>query len=116
MKFIKKPVVVEAIQWTGNNAKEISDFAGKNVYYYLCDEIFDVRTLEGEMILTKNNWLIKGVKGEFYPCRDDIFRESYTQVRCNHGDSELNVGCGCRVCSEYYNHNQHLIHYHHDYT
>lgn len=77
MKYRKKPVVVEAIRFTGMNHKEIFDFCPKAQYP---DDALIIKTLEGNMIADEGDWIIKGVKGEFYPCKDDIFRMTYEEV------------------------------------
>lgn len=90
-KYIKKPVEIEAVQWTGINPQEIKDFAGEsaNIEYY--DGAYEagagpmiatvtIHTLEGDMKANKGDYIIKGVKGEFYPCREDIFLQTYDAV------------------------------------
>lgn len=90
MKYRKKPVVVEAKKWTDENTDEIIEWMGEDTW--LVDEVDDggketgetvllIPTLEGDMKGRKGDWIIKGVKNEFYPCRDDIFRETYEEVR-----------------------------------
>jgi len=81
MRFRKKPIVIEAIQWTGNNFDEVN-----KLMKYTCidenpngEEIVIV-TLEGDMKANIGDWIIKGVKGEFYPCKPDIFEETYEEV------------------------------------
>lgn len=66
MKFRKKPVVIEAVQFTGENVAECKGFAGSK--------------MEGEMRCRQGDWIIKGVKGEFYPCKNDIFEATYEAV------------------------------------
>lgn len=84
-KFRKKPVVIEAVQYNGMNADQIARFMGHD------DPVTDnsgghtmsmlvIATLEGAMTASTGDWIIKGVKGEFYPCRDDIFRLTYEEV------------------------------------
>jgi hypothetical protein len=79
MKFRKKPVVIEAVQWTGDNAKEIRDFLQLTdvARWYDGTLVFRIETLEGQMTASKGDWIIKGVKGEFYPCKPDIFEATY---------------------------------------
>lgn len=81
-KFRKKPVVIEAIQycWSGEKfaeeaQDEIADFIGKNIT--VCGEDIEIETLEGTMTARRNDWIIKGVNGEFYPCKPDIFAKTY---------------------------------------
>lgn len=75
-KFRKKPVVVEAVQWTGNNLDEIRAFMGAPKLSVIA-QYLKIRTLEGELDATPGDWIIKGVKGEFYPCKPDVFERTY---------------------------------------
>ncbi|MBL4886786.1 MAG: hypothetical protein JKY95_19955 [Planctomycetaceae bacterium] len=80
MKYRKKPVVIDAIEWTGENIKEICDFMSwKNVSH---DERhgLKIHTLEGEHHALVGDMIIKGVAGEFYPCKPDIFAQTYEAV------------------------------------
>jgi hypothetical protein len=86
-KFRKKPVVIEAIRWDGCNLKEIIAFTGfhQSAKKYSWDEYEEVVrdeglkifTLEGRMDANIGDWIIKGIKGEFYPCKPDIFAATY---------------------------------------
>lgn len=87
--YKKKPVIIEAIQWTGDNIKEIEKFCLGNAFFdvigYKNDEIAEIyeltiSTLEGTMISLVGDFIIKGIKGEFYPCKADIFEQSYEIV------------------------------------
>ena len=83
MKYRKKPVVIEAVQWSGNNLNEILDFMkDKQPNYYEDDEqkLLTIQTLEGNMIASDGDYIIKGVQGEFYPCKPDIFKQTYEVV------------------------------------
>ena len=76
MKYRKKPVVIEAIQWTGKNGDEIEDFIKGCKHTHTYDDkglAIYLDTLEGGHIASVGDWIIKGVKGEFYPCKPDIF-------------------------------------------
>lgn len=83
MKYRKKPVVIEAIQWNGDK-EEVVNFVGNNVKFILGNEDgFDIpviHTLEGDMIVRRKDYIIKGVNGEFYPCKPDIFDKTYEEV------------------------------------
>jgi hypothetical protein len=94
-KFRKKPVEVEAIQLRWDTWDEICNFVPKEYFgggVYIEDgEILDdgyisdtiglkIKTLEGEMLATQNDYIIKGVKGEFYPCTPDIFEATYDEI------------------------------------
>lgn len=77
MKFRKKPVVIEAVQWKGGNFCEIDDFITVPHETYPAAGIVKIPTLEGVMEATLNDWIIKGVQGEFYPCKPEIFAATY---------------------------------------
>ena len=81
MKYRKKPVIIEAIQYTGDNYKEICDFVGKELMKSMINpsEIL-IETLEGYHIASVNDFIIKGVKGEHYPCKPDIFGKTYEKI------------------------------------
>src|SRR5215469_12901472 len=81
-KFRKKPVVINAVRYDGNNIPEIFDFAGfdnVDLPSYMSDELM-ITTLEGEHIASVGDWIIQGIKGEFYPCKPDIFEATYEEV------------------------------------
>lgn len=79
MKYRKKPVVIEAVLWNGDNYKEVIDFAENKILFDALGNIW-IATLEGDMIAKKGDYIIKGVQGEFYPCKPDIFAETYEEV------------------------------------
>lgn len=81
-KFKKKPVVIEAIRFNGWNAGEINDWMYRTGKYptYFQDNI-DIETLEGTMTANVGDYIIKGVKGEFYPCKPDIFEQTYDELK-----------------------------------
>jgi len=81
----KKPVVVEALQWTGDNWYEAVAFSP---YGLTCQrdigstkDIVIVDTLEGKMRCEVDDYIIKGIEGEFYPIKPDIFKQTYEIVR-----------------------------------
>ena len=81
MKYRKKPVVIEAIQWNGDNATEIAEFSkGGKRYIEFEGNICRIETLEGVMTASLNDYIIKGIKGEFYPCKPDIFEQTYEKI------------------------------------
>ena len=112
-KYIKKQVVVEAIQWDGTleKALEISQIDGLNsiIEYYSTKTViigestsssantyeeiksFKIKTLEGDMNVSKGDYIIKGIKGEFYPCKEDIFKKTYVDFTEYVGTNELLV-------------------------
>ena len=79
-KFKKKPTIIEAIQYTGDNIDEISQVLGVlSVINY--GESFLIHTLEGNMKVNPGDWVIKGIKGEFYPIKNEIFKLTYEKVK-----------------------------------
>ena len=82
-KFRKKPVIVEAIQWTGKNLDELRRFMKGNLPDLGAvgrPDSLIIYTLEGNHYANIGDWIIKGVKGEFYPCKPDIFEQTYEPV------------------------------------
>lgn len=79
MKFRKKPVVIEAVQWNGNNLAEIESFLGAIKYPIDAMGII-ISTLEGNMVASVGDFIIKGINGEFYPCKPEIFEKTYEVV------------------------------------
>jgi hypothetical protein len=81
--FRKKPVVVEAMQFTGDNCITILKFIGCPDWD--CPELHItdcpvIHTLEGDLHTSPGDWIIKGTAGEFYPCKPDIFENIYEAV------------------------------------
>lgn len=92
--FRKKPVVIEAIQWDGSieSAQDVIRWSGNRIGYR-SESIGNpdeskrsktvwlvVYTIEGNMQAQPNDWIIKGIKGELYPCKPDIFEATYEEV------------------------------------
>lgn len=79
-KFRKKPVVIEAMKWDGK-AETANAFIGE-AYGTDCKDkaAIIIPTLEGDHRGEVGDWIIKGVKGEFYPCKPDIFEATYESV------------------------------------
>lgn len=81
--FVKKPVEIHAVQWTGDNFSEIADFVGAEnlVCIGRCEDLdLNIYTLEGNHHAEVGDWIIRGIKGEFYPCKPDIFEQTYEEV------------------------------------
>lgn len=98
-KYRKNPVVVEAIQYTGDNIVEIIKFMqecarGDKTRYLRFDATrgeYFIETLEGKYILTEGDYIIRDIKGEFYPCKPDIFEQTYEKAdskNLNHRSKE----------------------------
>ena len=92
-KYQKLPVVVEALEWTGQNHRAMYDFltgrfddyirsTGQNFFidHNVVQGGLVIRTLEGTHVANIGDFIIKGVKGEFYPCKPDIFKLTYQEV------------------------------------
>ena len=80
MKYRKKPVIIEAVQYTITSIDECEKFVGGNMGKNSKGETV-IATLEGAMTVSLYDWIIKGVKGEFYPCKPDIFQATYEKVQ-----------------------------------
>jgi len=100
MKYRKKPVEINTIQWLGTNFDEIKKLfptiplyinrqcyttgrSGETSYRETIEEELRVDTLEGKMLIKVNDWIVKGVEGEFYPVKPDIFEKTYEKVEEN---------------------------------
>lgn len=82
MKYRSKPVIKEAVQWTGKNYQEVLDFTSEDVRIIKPwhDRAFIIPTPEGDMRACIGDYIIKGLRGELYPCKPDIFEESYEKI------------------------------------
>ncbi len=95
MKYKKKPVVIDAVQWTGENHREMFDFLTENAFdkesmqvsgehFYIDHNKVEggliIKTLEGEHLASIGDFIIRGVKGEYYPCKPDVFEQTYEKV------------------------------------
>ena len=85
-KFKKRPVIIDAVQWNVTNSAwdaMMSMGVGRNGWKpgQLGSGIFYIVTLEGDMLVSQGDWVIKGVSGEFYPCKPDIFDLTYEEVK-----------------------------------
>lgn len=86
MKYRKKPVIIEAIQFIDNADRimEIHEFLGGDTmginYEDKYNPYIKIETLEGTMKASVGDYIIKGVNGEFYPCKPDIFEKTYEEV------------------------------------
>jgi len=87
MKFRKKPAVIEAVQWIGTseNLNAIYEFMGNSPLLDYFPRVHPtyliIHTLEGNHQADIGDWVIKGVAGEYYPCKPDIFEQTYEPVR-----------------------------------
>lgn len=78
MKYRKKPAVIDAIEWTGSNVDEVVEFM-KSSYSSIFDsnQNLTIYTLEGDMKANVGDFIIRGVDGEYYPCKPEIFNKTY---------------------------------------
>ena len=79
MKYRKKPIEIEAIVFDGANFDDCKKFIGKENYDNTLNYP-NIKTLEGVMAVMPDDYIIKGVKGEFYPCKPDIFKMTYEAI------------------------------------
>ena len=84
--FRKKPIVIEAVQWMGDNEAEILAFCPTAVR--VGESSLIIPTLEGDHRAEPGDWIIRGIAGEFYPCQNDIFNATYARV---YDEGELDV-------------------------
>jgi hypothetical protein len=93
-KWRKKPVIIEAVKWLGSNQDEVLAFCNSRE---VCDYAridsankLEIITLEGVMNASVNDYIIKGVNGEFYPCKPDIFLKTYESAEIyENGDKRI---------------------------
>lgn len=83
--YIKRPIPVKALQWNGINLSECKEFCGGalSASYPTLDDsvvILTIHTLEGDMNVSFRDYIIQGIDGEFYPCRESIFLKTYEVV------------------------------------
>ena len=82
-RFRKKPIEIEAIKFTRENWQDVLRFTQGQAITLTIEKRIDgkctciIPTLEGQHIATEGDWIIKGVKGEYYPCKPDIFEMTY---------------------------------------
>lgn len=91
-KYRKRPVEVEAIQFDGWNWREVYQFMSNEPLMFTQDfrkeEYVTIDTLEGVMKAKIGDYIIKGVHGEFYPCKPDIFHETYEDANTPLGEND----------------------------
>ena len=77
--YKKKPVIVSAVQWDGSNLQEINTFTDNKAM--VKNNILIIFTLESTVVAEVGSYIIKDVKGEYYPCRGDIFEDTYEEIK-----------------------------------
>lgn len=78
-RYKTKPCVIEAIQYNGSNVEEIRNFIGESFEVKTIEGIY-VRTIEGIMKASVGDYIIKGLRGEFYPCKQKVFKRKYEVI------------------------------------
>ena len=78
-KYRTKPCEIEAIRWTGDNLIELLDWGQGDILWNDVDDLF-VDTLEGRLKADIGDYIIKGLRGEFYPCKPDVFHKKYEEM------------------------------------
>lgn len=83
MRYRKKPVEIEAVQYQFPNIGPVMDFmkGSERLVYDIKTDSYYIATLEGAMYISDGDYIIKGIHGEFYPCKPDIFKETYEEVQ-----------------------------------
>jgi hypothetical protein len=120
-KYRKRPMVIEAVQWNGNNAIEIMLFIGKELkvskppHHMEFNENIPntaytivIPTLNGDVIASKGEYIIKGVQGEFYPCKSDIFEATYELVEKEKDDKNNLMIKICPICKSITHYNSYF--------
>lgn len=97
MKYKKKPVIIEAVQWKDGEISEVTDWIREGLNKLMpmpnqkpepkqigaimqMGDYIHIATLEGEMFASDGDYIIRGVKGELYPCKPDIFKMTYEKI------------------------------------
>ena len=82
MKYVKKPIIIEAkeLEYNTKSQEEIIEWSNGLIKKGL-DGGLRIPTLEGIMVANTGDFIIKGIKGEFYPCNGDIFNETYELIK-----------------------------------
>ena len=81
MKYRKKPIVIEAVRWMGDNYEEIILFTNNASFYPMDSRKININTLEGNMKADIGDYIVKGIKGEVYPVKPDIFEKTYEEAK-----------------------------------
>lgn len=80
MKFRRKPTIHEAVQWCGDNYAAVAQLTGDKAVISGGGSSLSIPTLEGNMTASKGDWIVRGVNGEFWPVKPDIFALTYEPV------------------------------------
>lgn len=98
-RYRKKPVEIEAMQYDGRNTVEVAEWLrASDVKVGWSNAAMIIPTLEGRMEASPGDWIIRGVKGEFYPCRADIFEATYEASEQAEAIDRMGPAAGCAYC------------------
>jgi hypothetical protein len=92
--YVKKPIPVPALQWTGDNFQEIKDFCTDENLEEMCftnNKDLWIKTREGQLMAQVGDFIMKGIEGEFYPCAESIFKKTYDEVEETKVDSSASI-------------------------
>lgn len=79
-RYKTKPCEIEAIQYTVDNLAEILQWGKGDIFFNVLNGNLYIDTLKGRMRADVYDYIIKGLKGEFYPCRPDVFKKKYERI------------------------------------
>lgn len=81
-RYVKKPIAIQAMQLTNESIQDVVDWIHDTDTraYWAGESNIVIETLEGDMLAREGDYVIRGVRGEFYPCAQDIFEETYEEV------------------------------------
>lgn len=82
-KYRTKPCEIEAVEWKDDNFDEIYQFTEGKSYMqqiFTGNYVLMIKTLEGDMMACEGDYIIKGLRGEYYPCKPDVFHKKYEEI------------------------------------
>lgn len=84
-KYVKKPIKIEAVLWNGKNFDEIKSFCKDAMIAYdgelIVPTLEDGKFIKAKHVATVGDYIIKGIRGEFYFCKSDVFKETYMEIK-----------------------------------
>ena len=78
-KYRKLPVIIEAVRFTGKNMQSILRFGKGDILLQISTNQLKIKTLEGTLFIQPGDWIVRGVNGEVYPVKHDIFEKTYVE-------------------------------------
>ena len=86
MKYKSKPKVIEAVKWTGENLDQLRAFVPEEFRHNKVNQPLGIITINGPVTVHEGEYIIKGIEGEFYPCKAEIFEATYEPLSTTSGD------------------------------